>query len=103
MKHVLRPQMSESLLPGIISAAIVRVKIVIAAWTPWTVVSRSAAIGAMATFMLDAAKLHRNCATTSGSSTAAADAPAEPPARTVEASITAPINPVIGPHDARAP
>jgi len=37
-KHLLRPQMSVSLLPGIISAAVVSVNSVIAVCTPATVV-----------------------------------------------------------------
>ena len=44
--------MSVSLLPGIISAAIVRVKSVIAVWMPITVVPMSLAIVLMATFIL---------------------------------------------------
>ena len=55
MKQRLRPQMSVSLLPGIISAAIVRVNSVIAVCTPATVVPRSLAIGLIATFMFVAA------------------------------------------------
>ena len=54
-KHRLRPQMSVSLLPGIISAAIVRVNSVIAVCTPATVVPRSLAIALIATFMFVAA------------------------------------------------
>ena len=54
-KHRLRPQMSVSLLPGIISAAIVSVNSVIAVCTPATVVPRSLAIALMATFMFVAA------------------------------------------------
>ena len=54
-KQNLRPQMSVSLLPGIISAAIVSVNSVIAVCTPATVVPRSVAIALMATFMLVAA------------------------------------------------
>ena len=55
MKHRLRPMMSVSLLPGIISAAIVKVKSVIAVWTPCVVVPRSSAMLVMATFMLEPA------------------------------------------------
>ena len=55
MKHVLRPLMSVSLLPGIIRAAIVSVNSVIAVCTPDTVVFRSFAIALIATFMLVAA------------------------------------------------
>ena len=47
--------MSVSLLPGIIREAIVRVKTVIAVWTPITVVPRSLAIALMAVFMFVAA------------------------------------------------
>ena len=47
--------MSVSLLPGIISAAIVSVNSVIAVCTPLTVVPRSLAIALMATFMFVAA------------------------------------------------
>ena len=52
MKQNLRPQMSVSLLPGIISAAIVRVNSVIAVCMPMTVVPMSSAIVLIATFML---------------------------------------------------
>jgi hypothetical protein len=55
MKHRFRPQMSVSLLPGIISAAIVSVNRVIAVCTPATVVPRSSAIALIATFMFVAA------------------------------------------------
>ena len=55
MKQRLRPQMSVSLLPGIISAAIVRVNSVIAVCTPATSVPRSVAIALIATFMFVAA------------------------------------------------
>ena len=54
-KHRLRPQMSVSLLPGIISAAIVSVNSVIAVCTPATFVFRSVAIALIATFMFVAA------------------------------------------------
>jgi hypothetical protein len=47
--------MSVSLLPGIISAAIVSVNSVIAVWTPATVVFTSLAIAVIATFMFVAA------------------------------------------------
>ena len=47
--------MSDSLLPGIIRAAIVRVNTVIASWTPLTVVPRSEAMSVIATFMFEAA------------------------------------------------
>ncbi len=54
-KQRFRPQMSVSLLPGIISAAIVRVNSVIAVCTPATFVPRSLAIALIATFMFVAA------------------------------------------------
>ena len=54
-KQNLRPQMSVSLLPGIISAAIVSVNRVIVVWIPVTEVSRSVAIEVIATFMLEPA------------------------------------------------
>jgi hypothetical protein len=59
-KQNVRPQISVSLLPGIIKAAMVRVKAVMAVWTPLTVVPRSVAMLLMATFIVVAAKLHRN-------------------------------------------
>ena len=59
----------------------VRVKAVIAVWTPPTVVPRSVAMLLMATFMVVAAKLHRNCASTSGTSMPRAAALAAPTAR----------------------
>src|SRR5580704_13714979 len=65
-KHRLRPQMSVSLLPGIIRDAIVSVKSVMAVCTPMTVVCRSEAIALMATFMFVAAKLAMNWASASG-------------------------------------
>ena len=55
MKQSLRPQMSVSLLPGIIRAAIMSVNSVIAVCTPMTVVPRSLAMLLMATFMFVAA------------------------------------------------
>ena len=51
----MRPQMSVSLLPGIISAAIVSVNSVIVVWIPVTDVPRSLAIELIATFMLEPA------------------------------------------------
>ena len=51
----LRPQMSVSLLPGIINAAIVNVNRVIVVCRPRTDVSRSRAMSLMATFMFEAA------------------------------------------------
>ena len=47
--------MSVSLLPGIISAAIVSVNRVIVVWIPVTEVPRSLAIALIATFMLEPA------------------------------------------------
>ncbi len=55
LKHACRPQMSVSLLPGIMSAAMVRVKKVIVTWTPCTSVCRSFAMLLTATVMLLAA------------------------------------------------
>ena len=55
MKQNLRPQMSVSLLPGIIKDAIVSVNSVIVVCGLMTVVSRSVAIALIATFMLVAA------------------------------------------------
>ncbi len=55
VKHLVRPQMSVSLLPGIISAAIVSVNKVIAVCTPATVVCRSLAMAVIATFVFEAA------------------------------------------------
>src|SRR5689334_15240449 len=78
-KHALRPQMSVSLLPGIMRAAIVRVNAVIAVCTPLTLVPRSLAMLLIATFIVVAAKLHRNCASTSGTSIARASATAAAP------------------------
>ena len=52
MKQVLRPQMSVSLLPGIISEAIVRVNRVMVVCMPTTVVPMSSAMVLIATFML---------------------------------------------------
>src|SRR5215218_10923447 len=72
MKQTLRPQMSVSLLPGIISAAIVSVKSVMVVWMPVTEVSRSSAIVLIATFMLDPAKLQMNWARANGSTAATA-------------------------------
>ena len=47
-----RPQMSASLLPGIMNAAITSAKSEIAVWTPVTVVWRSVTTRESATFML---------------------------------------------------
>ncbi len=55
MKQRLRPQMSVSLLPGIISEAMTSVNSVIAVCTPMTVVPMSLAMAVMATFMFVAA------------------------------------------------
>src|SRR3954447_5751274 len=65
----LRPYLSVSLPPGIISAAITSRKIVMATWMPWTVVSRSFAMSVIITFMFEPAKLQMNCARASGTST----------------------------------
>ncbi len=51
----MRPQISVSLLPGIIRAAIVRVKRVMAIWTPCTDEPSSLAMLVTATFMLEPA------------------------------------------------
>src|SRR5215213_2143746 len=72
MKQTLRPQMSVSLAPGIIRAAIVSVNRVMVVWIPVTEVPRSSAIVLIATFMFDPAKLQMNWARASGSTTAAA-------------------------------
>jgi hypothetical protein len=42
---------------------------VMAAWMPWTVVSRSRLMSLIMTFMLEPAKLQMNCASASGTST----------------------------------
>ena len=55
MKQNLRPQTSVSLLPGIIRAAMVSVKRVMAVWTSMTLASRSFAMLLIATFMLEPA------------------------------------------------
>ncbi len=55
MKQRLRPQIVVSLLPGIISDAIVSVNRVIVVCMPSTVVPMSLAMALMATFMLLAA------------------------------------------------
>src|SRR5436853_1039942 len=68
IKHFFRPIRSVSLLPRIISAAIVSRNSVIAVCTPCTVVPMSFAMLLIATFMFDPAKLHTNCAAASGSS-----------------------------------
>jgi hypothetical protein len=52
--------MSVNLLPGIIKAAIVNVKNVIAVWTPVTSVPRVLAMSVIATFRLEPAKLQIN-------------------------------------------
>src|SRR3954469_7020771 len=72
MKQTLRPKMSVSLLPGIISAAIVSVNSVMVVWIPVTEVPRSSAIVLIATFMLDPAKLQMNWARAKGRTTAPA-------------------------------
>ena len=55
MKHLLRPQMSVSLLPGIISEAMVKVNRVMVVCMPTTVVPMSSAMVVMATFMFEPA------------------------------------------------
>src|SRR3954453_85121 len=72
MKQTLRPQMSVSLLPGIISAAIVSVNSVMVVWIAVTEVPRSSAIVLIATFMFDPAKLQMNWARANGSTRAPA-------------------------------
>src|SRR3954471_15439393 len=52
------------------SAAMTRRKIVMATWTPCTVVSRSSLMSLIITFMFEPAKLQMNCASASGTSTA---------------------------------
>src|SRR5918993_5150028 len=74
MKQILRPQMSVSLAPGIMRAAIVSVNSVMVVWIPVTEVSRSSAIVLIATFMLEPAKLQMNCASARGRTTAPAAA-----------------------------
>ena len=68
MKQRLRPQMSVSLLPGIMSAAMNSRKSVIAACTPCTVVPRSLLMLPIATFMFEPAKLQMNWARARGMS-----------------------------------
>ena len=59
-RHRLRPHLSVSLLPGIISAAMVNRNSVIAVCTPCTVVPRSLAMLLIDTFMFEPAKLATN-------------------------------------------
>src|SRR5687768_4388069 len=80
MKQTLRPQMSVSLAPGIIRAAIVSVNSVMVVWMPVTEVPRSSAIVLIATFMLDPAKLQMNWARANGRTTAPAASVALMPA-----------------------
>jgi len=54
-KQNLRPQMSVSLLPGIIKAAMVSVNSVIVVWIPVAEVLRSSAIELIATFIFEPA------------------------------------------------
>src|SRR3954452_1957214 len=68
IRHFLRPIRSVSLLPMIISAAIVSRNNVMAVCTPCTVVPRSFEMLLIATFMFEPAKLHTNCAAASGTS-----------------------------------
>src|SRR3954453_16822842 len=97
MKQTLRPQMSVSLLPGIISAAIVSVNSVMVVWIAVTEVPRSSAIVVIATFMLDPAKLQMNWARASGSTRAPAALRALTPS--VRALV---ISVLPGPHPVRA-
>jgi hypothetical protein len=75
--------MSVSLLPGIIRAAMVSVKSVMAVWTPLTVVPRELEMSVMATFRLEPAKLQTNWANTSGRSTPVGAAAVTEPAAKV--------------------
>ena len=54
--------MSPSLAPASMNAAITRVYAVIASWTPWIVVSRSATICEIDTFMTLLSSTITNCA-----------------------------------------
>src|SRR3954463_2044535 len=97
MKQTLRPQMSVSLLPGIISAAIVSVNSVMVVWIPVTEVPRSVAIVLIATFMLEPAKLQMNWASARGITMAPA----------VAAALTLPVRELVmsvlpGPQPGRA-
>jgi hypothetical protein len=58
----LRPRMSPSFAPSSMNAAITSVYSVIAVCTPWIVVSRSAAICVIATFMTLVSSTITNCA-----------------------------------------
>jgi hypothetical protein len=75
MRQRLRPQISVSLLPGIISAAMHNRNSVIAVCTPCTVVSRSLLMLVIATFMFEPAKLAMNCVRASGISICRGDTP----------------------------
>jgi hypothetical protein len=66
VKQRLRPHRSVSLPPGIMRAAITNRNSVIATCTPCTVVSRSALMSVIMTFMFEPAKLQMNCASASG-------------------------------------
>src|SRR4051812_3765356 len=69
VKHRFRPQMSVSLPAGIIRAAMTSRKMVMAVWTPCTLVCRSALMSLIITFMFEPAKLQMNWARASGTST----------------------------------
>ena len=60
MKQRLRPHRSVSLLHGIMRIAITNRNSVIAACTPYTVVSRSSLMSLIITFMFEPAKLQMN-------------------------------------------
>src|SRR3954454_23007507 len=66
VKQRLRPQMSVSLLAGIMRTAMISRNRVIAACTPVTVVSRSFVMSLIITFMFEPAKLQMNWASASG-------------------------------------
>src|SRR5262245_960302 len=74
-KQNLRPQISVTLLPGIIRAAMVRVNMGMANWTPVTVVLTSSGMLLMDTVMADPEKEQMNWPRASGSTIA--DAAAE--------------------------
>ena len=79
MKARLRPRISPTLPPVIISAAITSVYIVIAVWMPVTVVSRSFATVAIAVFMTVVSSAITNWPAASVSSTTPAAFAAPPP------------------------
>src|SRR4051812_15387260 len=102
VKQRLRPQRSLSLLHGIIRIAMINKNRVIAACTPCTVVSRSAVMSLIITFMFEPAKLQMNCASASGARNRRRDAAAAAlePLVGFRASVTsAPLTPRRGgPH-----